>query len=180
DDASLRDLTAGGPEIEVSQHGYDHLPRRAEDGCKAEFIEGENFSLALEKGRQIIQRLFPTTFRGGFSAPFDVFPFGLCRSWEKLGGRYVSTVWAQPRETDLPLVRLGTDPWEWRQNKPHSIRHTIKEMKKSLEQKGYAGLVLHPQLLKIRGQVRHLEKLLNKVVGLKCRSVLISAAILKN
>ena len=95
DEGVLREHLAGAVPFEVSQHGYAHLPRRLADGRKSDFFSDQDFAADLEKGLAVLQRLFPTTFRRGFSAPYDTFPPGLGSCWQRLGGRYVSA--AGPR-----------------------------------------------------------------------------------
>lgn len=174
DEGVLCEQLAGAVPFEVSQHGYAHLPRRIADGRKSDFFSDQDFAADLQKGLAVLQRLFPTKFRGGFSAPYDTFPPGLGQCWQQLGGRYVSALWAPLEDCPLPVVNHPIDPWDWRRDREHSQARLMRKLRDSLVRNGYTGLALHPQLLTSAARVARLEQLLDEVMTLGCTPVLAS------
>jgi UDP:flavonoid glycosyltransferase YjiC (YdhE family) len=177
DEGSLKAF-AGDWKYEVSQHGYDHLPRRDAGGLKAEFLTDEDCQPSLSRGIQIMRQKFRETFRGGFSAPFDAYPPALSSTWQALGGKYVSVVWSK-METHLPKVQLTVDPWNWPRNSPRSLAWVMKQIAAAIKDRDYIGLCLHAQLLKFPGQIEYHERLFDQVLNLGVEPVMLSEVALR-
>ena len=170
----LLEFLGGAVRFEVSQHGYAHLPRRLANGRKSDFFSDQDFEADLERGVATLRRLFPTTFRGGFSAPYDTFPPGFGASWQRLGGRYLSALWDRLADCPLPVVYHAVDPWDWRRGTEHPQARMLRKLRESLARDGHAGLALHPQLLTTAARVAKLEQLLDAALTLGCQPTLAS------
>jgi hypothetical protein len=120
--------------------------------------------------------LFPTTFKGGFSAPYDFYPDGLGNAWSDVGGSYISVVWSR-HPTVLPIVRLTDDPWDWMTTRARPIRDIVANVERAFDANGYAGLVLHPQVLLEPGETQRHADLLDELLARGCASRLISEVI---
>ncbi len=177
DERTLQTLLGGAIRFEVSQHGYSHLPQRTGEGRKSEFTAGQDFDADLRKGFARLRELFPTSFRGGFSAPYDSFPYGICQSWQRLGGQYISALWAALNDCNLPVVYYPVDPWNWKRDNEHSQRRSMRQLRASLQSTGCTGLALHPQLLNSPARIARLEKLLDAIMTLGCQPALASEVV---
>ncbi len=175
DNATLRQVAAGA-RYEVAQHGYDHLPRRRADGRKTEFTaDADEQTASLSAGASIMRERFGAAFRGGLSVPFDAMPPNLPSTWAAIGGRYVTAVDIERDSAPpIPIVRLTLDPWDWIVDGPHPFDDTLDRLSNAFQRQGYAGLVLHPQLLQRRREADRLEQLLDWLLSLGCRSQLLS------
>src|SRR5581483_10583870 len=101
--------------FEVAQHGYAHIPCTV-DGKRYEFAPAQTPATvladadAITSGKRRLETLFPSRFRGGFSAPFDGLPGWLPAHWATSGGAFISCLSSRPQQTaPVPLVRAGVD-----------------------------------------------------------------------
>jgi hypothetical protein len=144
------DIVSAGM-IEVSQHGFAHLPQIDTDPDTGEFMGESNppeqwVSRALEQGYMKLQKNFPKRFHGGFSPPYDGLPNWLPDLWKSLGGCYISVSRVRGCSS-LPLLRMGVDLWNWTTNGPRPIQSVMEHTVSEIRKQGYAGIVGHPQLL---------------------------------
>lgn len=174
DERGLVELAGDDLRIEIAQHGYAHLPRRGAPGRKAEFATALGAGPALRRGHRLLRRGFPTLFRGGFSPPYDFLPPGLAEAWFELGGRYLSVIWAELARPPGPVVRVASDPWDWRRGAPRPDDEILGELERAAGAHGHGGLALHPQLLRIPGVTPRLERLLDRVLDAGFAPALIS------
>jgi hypothetical protein len=174
DEIALRKIAGRSLRFEVSQHGYAHLPRRNLAGRRVEFPETYLCEHDLVRGLRIMQSRFPTTFHGGFSAPYDVAHASVYSTWYQLGGRYASVSQGHniPR---LPrIVQLMGERWDWSQDMPYSADEVVEAVTWAIQERGIAGLVFHPRLLRHPGERVRLEALVDRILALGGRPALIS------
>jgi hypothetical protein len=157
--------------IEVSQHGYAHLPHRDASGCvKGEFVNdgcipSEFSARRLATGYRLMRRRFRGRFKGGYSAPFDGLPIWLPSVWERLGGTYISWIWTLPLNCHgIRHICMGVDPWNWTSNAQHPWSYIVERTVQSLRKGRYLGLVLHAQLLRISQHKEMVESLIELCV----------------
>jgi len=178
DEEALHRVANASLQFEVSQHGFAHLPRRNREGRKAEFTESHLGANDLARGIAIMQARFPTTFHGGFSAPYDSAPIQLYRRWFEAGGRYASVSQHRLRPWPPHIVRLTLEPWDWLRNGPFSEDQVFAEAAQCMRERGYVGLVLHPRLFRVPGELRRVEFILRRLLDFGCRSAFVSEVAL--
>jgi peptidoglycan/xylan/chitin deacetylase (PgdA/CDA1 family) len=147
-DADL-DILDAGHLFTVGQHGYAHIPRVTDTPEQ------------LAAGRAMLLQRFPTRFHGGLSAPYDRVPEWLGATWRELGGAFLSCITAKPPAGAIPLVRVGTEAWDWARDRRRSIARIVGDLERQSRRNGYAGLVFHPWLLARPGEDEHLARLLD-------------------
>jgi hypothetical protein len=136
--------------FEVSQHGVTHILPEGVDGDKKEELgfdkdfPSQDIIQRIEHGRTMLQQHFSRRFHGGFSPPFDGMPHWLSSVWYELGGRYISVIWCQPRRSEIPLIRVSTDIWDWNANRLRSMSVICSDLVSNFYRRGEAGLVFHP------------------------------------
>jgi hypothetical protein len=139
--------------LEVSQHGYAHIPSCDRLGRRGEFLgrpgsEPSPIDLRqIEWGRSTLLQLFPSRFKGGYSPPFDGLPPWLPTAWQKIGGSYLSVIWDEVLRPPLPVVRIRVEPWDWKRTCFRPADDIREEIIRSIQRDGQVGLVIHPQLL---------------------------------
>lgn len=141
--------------VEVSQHGYAHIPHGLGWTRWGEFNHQarEPSDVTVEELRQgfaTMRHKFGARFRGGYSAPYDYWTSWIVAVWLELGGRYVSWVDTQP-VGPLPSIRAGMDPWNWSVSQAREPAQLSVAFHAEMRQSGSAGLVLHPVLLENQG-----------------------------
>lgn len=166
DERSLRRL--GGRELrfEVSQHGWAHLPPASAGERMNGLAVSQECRRDLRAGMRVMQRNFPRTFRGGFSAPYDSAPIALFETWYALGGRYASVSRQRFMTTSRRIVRLAVNLCE------QPLGDLVAEAMASFDRYGYAGVVLHPRRL----ERERLETVLDAILRLPCTPRFVSEA----
>jgi hypothetical protein len=157
--------------FEVSQHGYAHVPRTSDNGRPCEFFPESTAPTAEEleviaRGKQHIEKAFPTRFTGGFSPPYDALPPWLPRTWHALGGTFVSCLYTNSIPgAPLPVARAGVDLWDWANDRALSRKWVRRKLALQLAVDSHAGIVLHPRCLRQRQEKLRLLSLLNYAEG---------------
>ena len=166
--ATLEQLEAADPDglLDVGQHGYAHLPHRGESGRRGEFVD----ETLLRRGHRYLRAQFRARFKGGYSAPFDLWPPSVPVAWRAVGGSYVSWIVRKPRGFSVPSVHAGVDPWDWVTGKRRPLTEIGQGILASMRGEGYAGIVLHPQLLQVPSHRALVERLLGAIVDGGCRA----------
>jgi hypothetical protein len=171
DEGWLERLDPSKALFEVSQHGYAHVPRSAENGRRCEFFPESTAPAKQEldmiaRGKQLLEAAFPQRFAGGFSPPFDALPSWLPAVWHSLGGKFVSCLSRNsPLGAPVPLTRAGVDVWDWTIDCPLSRHWVMKKLALQFALDGHAGVVLHPRCLRRRSDKLRLLGLLNHLEG---------------
>ncbi len=156
--------------LEVSQHGYCHMPvpDSSGRGTTSEFDlmatqASEEESAALAAGYRALDSAFGIRFRGGFSAPYDALPGWLPKAWMSLGGKYLSVIWARV-SGDLPTYRVAADVWDWRNRRHRSAAAVAADLVQGLDARQELGLVLHAECFHGRPARNWLLDLVDAVV----------------
>lgn len=134
--------------FEVSQHGFSHA-NKMNVSTKSEFDlnsgKPTNMDiLNLRNGMQGLSEEFGELYKGGFSCPYDGFPIWLPQLWKSLGGQYISYIWNKEHLDNIKLISIGIESWDWDNNRIRTLSSVIGEIERSLANKGYVGIVLHP------------------------------------
>jgi hypothetical protein len=137
--------------LQVSQHGYAHLPSVSKEGTVGEYIaESEPIRQwvleDLKKGYVKLSQHFPRRFQRGFSPPYDGLAQWLPDHWRNCGGKYLSIMNPHFR-IECPTVTCAVDLWNWSACKPRPLEAVMIQVESEISKRGYAGIVLHPQLL---------------------------------
>jgi|ERR1022692_340839 hypothetical protein len=177
DESVLRSYWPEPVHLEVSQHGFAHIPRRQIAARKAEFVDQEHARQDLRMGRSTMERLFPRTFRQGFSAPYDFAASFVPDTWRALGGRYLSVCKQELPNCTLPIVSLSLDPWNWLANRPVSGRLLLRAIPHDVRRRGYVGVVLHPHLMRDRAELKRVAEFLKAIVERGGKPVFISELV---
>jgi hypothetical protein len=156
--------------LEVGQHGYAHIPRFDEKGRKGEFWPRSEAELRLAAqqiaaGFSKLSAAFPRRFRGGYSPPFDGMPAWGDPVWLEAGVRYLSLMRADAPSSRTPTIRLRTDLWNWKENRPRPALAVVREVAADMSEHGYAGIVIHPRLLCNQSERVRFTKLLDALIG---------------
>jgi len=166
DESFLDRFDPSGSLFEVSQHGYAHVPRATESGRRCEFSPESEAPTAeeldlLARGKQLIERAFPSRFRGGFSPPFDALPSWLPAAWQAMGGTFVTCLYNRSSPPAArPVVRAGVDVWNWAEDRaidPHAV---TRQLALQAAMDGHVGIVLHPRCLRSKTDKAGLRTLL--------------------
>jgi len=153
--------------FEISQHGYAHVPRMAEDGRRCEFFPESTAPTSEElavitRGKHQLEAAFPQRFAGGFSPPYDAMPSWLPAAWHALGGAFVSCLFTNSMlGVPLPVTRAGVDVWDWSIDSALSRDWMKNKLALQFALEGHAGIVLHPRCLRRRTDKLRLLSLLN-------------------
>ena len=156
DDSQLDDVDPLGDLLDVSQHGYAHIPRVRDHSARFEFDPSATLPTPKELrdltwGRAELTGRLPHRFRNGLSPPFDAMPTWLPSAWRDLGGEYVSTV--SPRqgsETSLPIVHAGAETWNWAKGVGRKNNEVTAAMRKQHRAAGHVGIVINARCLRSR------------------------------
>lgn len=165
------DLDEFDPEyelIEISQHGYCHLPRVVSNMSQSEFSMTRDIPTARElkdlcSGKTILETAFPRRFRFGFSPPFDAVPNWLAQGWNKLNGRFVSVIHRRPHGAQIPTIRMPVDIRNWDTHSDRTIGAIWADIATWVSRLGYAGLVIHPQHFQTQFALNWLERLFSQL-----------------
>jgi hypothetical protein len=165
--------------LEVSQHGFAHLPDEPSSTLRGEFTSDVKGRLAAATsalccGIGLLKKKFGPRFKGGYSAPYDTLPPWLPEHWRSVGGKYLSWIASAPRYTRLAHVQIRVDPWDWRSNSPRTIEVVARDCVEGLQQRGFIGLVLHPQCLRDSEKRIALERIIDALVRGGCTGLPIS------
>ena len=167
--------------IEVSQHGFAHLPdlTTGPPFQKGELVSNDPVSsrtgpILLRRGIRLMKKLFPERFKCGYSAPYDVIPSWLPAAWAQMGGKYISWIRPGPCVLNINNVRVTVDPWNWRAPGPQTVGVIAHNTLFSVRNYGYVGLVLHPQNLYERSHRMLVESLIAAIVEGGCTGSRIS------
>jgi hypothetical protein len=157
--------------VEIAQHGYAHLPTYRDGiAIRGEFLDDPDGKVReqLQLGARLLTSRFGERFRGGYSAPYDIPPRGLAATWRAAGGRYLSWVWGEPDGRELPCVRIGLDPWDWKLGEPYSAERLVERVLLTIARDASIGLVLHPQCLEDDGHRQRTADVLRCLIGAGC------------
>jgi hypothetical protein len=162
--------------IEVSQHGYCHLPRLAVGARQSEFssnraVPFERELKWLRSGKAILAQAFPRRFMLGFSPPFDSVPKWIAQAWKQLGGMFISTMEARPHGARIPTVRVPIDLWCWSHNRRRTTGALWGDIANCSNRLGYAGLVIHPQHFQTQNHLDWLQTLFADLSTIGFRTV---------
>lgn len=169
DEEFLGSFDPSGELFEVSQHGYAHVPRTSDTGCRFEFSPESAMPTAedvetIARGKRQMEKAFPKRFTGGFSPPYDALPPWLPARWYELGGAFVSCLQTNSVPgAPLRVVRAGVDVWNWAIHRAVDQDIVRKKLALQLALDGHAGIVLHPRCFRSRSAKLHLLSLLNAV-----------------
>lgn len=163
DETLLRAATGDRVAFEIAQHGFARLPRHTLSVQRAEFIDPRKSEAEMRLGIGIIGQHFPATFRGGFSAPFDVTPEFLPALWSRVGGTYISSR-GVPAKQAVPIVSLTLDPWKWNVRAPFGSYATLASAKRAVSDRGYAGLVIDARRLRSTREAKRLSTLIDRLL----------------
>lgn len=173
----------GGSLVEVSQHGFAHIPQRGAAGRKMEFLEedlssprGAGVVGQLREGWATLAALFPRRFRGGYSAPYDGWASWLPAVWKECGGEYLSYIWERPARSPLPAVRVPCDPWDWEKRRARSPGAVAGELFSGLVKRGETGLVFHPGRIRSARERDWTERLLDALARCGTETLHLSGA----
>jgi hypothetical protein len=177
---SLRSLGLTESNVELSQHGYSHLPFEGFSGECAEFdpyAPRPTFSEldSLRAGKTTLQQRFGSLFCGGYSAPFDRFSPWLAEAWYQMDGQFLSFIWNRPNGARIKSVRVPVDVWNWNARRPRAIGDIIRGLCRSATRNGYTGLVLHQQHFHNEEYLHLISRLLIVMLGAGFRPVPLSA-----
>jgi len=158
--------------VDVGQHGYAHLPEYRDGAAvRGEFVNCPATGRARDQlglGAKLLARTFGSRFRGGYSAPYDVPPQWLRTVWRSAGGRFLSWIWDRPSGDDLPCVRVGLDPWDWKHDRPRELGELTNGIHGAIARDHAVGVVLHPQCLRNHADRAIVEGLLRALVDAGC------------
>lgn len=175
-DDELDSIDPTGTTIEVSQHGYCHLARKAAGTRKSEFVDATAGPL-LEEGKDlthgfsVLKNRFPKRFHGGFSPPYDSLPGWLAPFWLTLGGSYITMLQTRRLGARIPHLVMSIDPWDWNRNRFHSSGSIWNQAYEGGCRLGHAGIVLHHQHFTSKPALRWLDQMLSSLPDFSRRTL---------
>jgi hypothetical protein len=163
--ADLNEIDNEGTFFEVSQHGYAHMLQYGPGGIIGEYVsEGmplpDYVQRNLSRSCEDMRVTFGRRFHGGYSPPYDGIPTWLLKFWGSIGGRYISAIHPRTVNQGIAIIRVGVDPWDWSANTPRPLESVLQQIESEMRHTGYAGLVIHPEVVWDRGQCGYVDTLL--------------------
>lgn len=180
---SPKELEKLDPErrIEVSQHGFAHLPDYLPDLSNyGEFLlkgPSKTVLAQLESGKKNLEQIFGSRFKGGFSCPFDKMPNWLPYVWNQIGGQYLSWIHQGPFDTDIDNVRLQIDIWDWTNNRVCTREKLAELCIHEAKNAGHVGIVLHGNVMESQASENILRSLITCLIKAGLTSIPISQAV---
>jgi hypothetical protein len=92
--------------LEISQHGYSHVPTLdGNNKIVGEFgtNPGSPGAVQLKRGFRLLRYRFRRRFKGGYSPPYECLPTWLPKCWNAIGGKYISAVEPCEAQCDVPM-----------------------------------------------------------------------------
>lgn len=92
--------------LEISQHGYSHVPTLDRNNRIAgEFGDnpGSSGAVQLKRGFRLLRYRFRRRFKGGYSPPYECLPSWLPKCWDGIGGKYISVIEPCKAQCELPM-----------------------------------------------------------------------------
>ena len=158
--------------LEVSQHGYSHVPALARDSRRLSEFERENPSAVdmaqLRRGFRLLRYRFRKRFKGGYSPPYDCLPDWLPQYWRSIGGGYISVVKPDPIQGWTPTATATS----WiRIGRGCTISDLTTGMARRWQETGRAGIAVDIRELASSKQRTLIERALDFAMEHDCQGV---------